>query len=121
MIVWHTTCTEFNMTSTPAPDTKTITVEIDSEVASIVPEFLENRKKDCLLITRLLAIESFHEIRTLGHRMKGAGGSYGFDDISTIGEIIEEAAVAADKKTICSAVLRLGDYLERVAVVYVEM
>ncbi len=97
----------------------TITVEIDSEVQSIVPEFLENRKKDCLLIGRLLERNSFSEIRTLGHRMKGAGGSYGFDDISEIGEVIEEAALAADKKSISSAVLQLSNYLERVVVVYV--
>ncbi len=96
-----------------------ITVEIDSEVQSIVPEFLENRKKDCQLISNLLEINSFIEIRTLGHRMKGAGGSYGFDGISEIGEIIEEAALTEDKKTISNQVLQLSRYLERVSVVYV--
>lgn len=97
----------------------TITVEIDSEVESIVPEFLDNRKKDCLQIVRLLEIDSYSDIRTLGHRMKGAGGSYGFDDISEIGELIENAALATDREAVCSAVQRLTDYLERVAVVYV--
>ncbi|HEY5522862.1 MAG TPA: Hpt domain-containing protein [Desulfuromonadaceae bacterium] len=105
------------MNVTPYPDI--ITVEVDSEVQSIVPEFLENRKKDCLLISRLLEMDSFGEIRSLGHRMKGAGGSYGFDEISRIGEVIEEAALSADNKTIGSAVLQLSNYLERVVVVYV--
>jgi HPt (histidine-containing phosphotransfer) domain-containing protein len=105
------------MNVTPYPDA--ITVEVNSEVQSIVPEFLENRKKDCLLINSLLERNSFSEIRSLGHRMKGSGGSYGFDDISEIGEVIEEAALGGDKKNIRSAVLRLEDYLERVAVVYV--
>ena len=103
------------MTSYP----NTITVEVDCEIESIVPEFLENRKKDCLLINNLLDIDSFSDILTLGHRMKGAGGSYGFDEISTIGETIERAALAADKETIRSAVAQLADYLERIAVVYV--
>jgi HPt (histidine-containing phosphotransfer) domain-containing protein len=97
----------------------TITVEVDSELQSIVPEFLENREKDCLLINSLLEGNSFIEIRSLGHRMKGAGGSFGFDDISEIGEVIENAALAADKETISSSVLQLSDYLERVVVVYV--
>jgi HPt (histidine-containing phosphotransfer) domain-containing protein len=97
----------------------TITVEVDSEVQSIVPQFLENRKNDCLMICSLLESGAFSEIGTLGHRMKGAGGSYGFDDISEIGEVIEKAALATDKKTISSAILRLSDYLERVTVVYV--
>lgn len=97
----------------------TITVEIDSDVQSIVPEFLSNRKKDCLLIETYLKKGAFSEIRTLGHRMKGAGGSYGFDDISEIGENIEFAALAGDHQSIEHAVQRLVDYLERVAVVYV--
>ena len=105
------------MNLTPYPDT--ITVEIDSEVQSIVPEFLASRKKDCRLIDSLLNTDSFNEIRTLGHRMKGAGGSYGFDDISELGEVIENAALAGDKRTIGSAVLRLSNYLERVTVLYV--
>lgn len=97
----------------------TITVEIDSEVQSIVPEFLENRRKDCVRISGLLEMDSFSEIRVLGHRMKGAGGSYGFDDISDIGEIIEQAALSGDKETIRSQVLRMLRYLEQVEVVYV--
>ena len=105
------------MGATKYPDT--ITVEINSDVQSIVPEFLENRKKDCRLIGSLLERNCFDEIQILGHRMKGAGGSYGFDDISEIGEVIEEAALAADKETISSAVLRLAEYLKRVTVVYV--
>ncbi len=98
---------------------ESIIVEVDSEVQSIVPEFLENRKRDCLLIVSLLEADSFGEVRILGHRMKGAGGSYGFDTISEIGEVIEEAALAADKETIRSEIVRLSDYLERVVVVYI--
>jgi HPt (histidine-containing phosphotransfer) domain-containing protein len=96
-----------------------VTVEVDSELESIVPEFLENRKKDCLLINSLLEMSAFGEIRTLGHRMKGAGGSYGFDDISEIGEVVEEAALAGDKEIVRNSVLQLASYLEQVAVVYV--
>lgn len=105
------------MNASPYPDT--IIIEVDSELRPIVPEFLENRKKDCQLISSLLEAGSFSEIRTLGHRMKGAGGSYGFDDISEIGEAIEEAALAGDNKAIGNAVMRLSDYLERVTVRYV--
>lgn len=98
-----------------------IVVEVDSDLEPIVPEFIENRKKDCGLINGLLATDSFAEIRTLGHKMKGAGGSYGFDDVSELGEIIEHAALAGDKETIRSAIQQLADYLGRVIVSYVEM
>lgn len=99
--------------------TATLTVEIDSILEPIVPEFLGNRKNDCATILQLLDQGAFSEIRTIGHRMKGAGGSYGFDDISEIGEIVEEASLKTDHDTIRAAILRLTDYLERVLVVYV--
>lgn len=94
-------------------------VEIESELSPIVPEFLGNRRSDCSLIHLYLEKGAFDEIRTLGHRMKGAGGSYGFDDISVIGETMEKAAQIADHRTIRTEVQRLSDYLDRVAVVYV--
>lgn len=96
-----------------------IIVEIDSELEPIVPDFITNRKSDCLLISTLLERENFAEIRMLGHRMKGAGGSYGFDDISVIGEAIEEASLSGDRATISKSVLQLSDYLERVEVKYI--
>jgi HPt (histidine-containing phosphotransfer) domain-containing protein len=99
------------------PDT--IYIEIESELEPIVPEFIENRKKDCILISTLLETSSFGEIRTLGHRMKGAGGSYGFDDISELGETIEDAALTGDTGAICNAIQQLSVYLERVVAVYV--
>lgn len=102
-----------------APYPVTIPVEIDSEVASIVPEFLENRKKDCLLVRSLLEAGSFKEIHTVGHKMKGAGGSYGFDVISEIGQVMEEAALTGNRDVISDSVLQLSSYLDRVRVVYV--
>ena len=98
---------------------QTIKVEIDSEIRSIIPEFLSNRKKDCLLIVELLNERAFDAIRVLGHRMKGAGGSFGFDDISCIGEVIELAAMAGDGEGISQSVAKLSQYLERVRVIYV--
>lgn len=99
----------------------TIRVEVDRELATVVPGFLEKRLLDCALIERLLVEGDLAEIRTLGHRMKGAGGSYGFDEISEIGERLESAALAHDVDTIRSAVGWLRGYLVRVEVAYVEI
>lgn len=97
-----------------------IRVEVDQELAPVVPVFLEKRLMDCVLIERLLLEGDLAEIRTLGHRMKGAGGSYGFDEVSDIGETLECAALVHDVDTIRRAVERLRNYLARVSVVYVE-
>lgn len=96
-----------------------ITVEIDDVLRPIVPDFIGSRRNDCILIQQLLGEGDYDQIRLLAHRMKGTGGSYGFDAISEIGEIIETASLAADPETILAQLQRLTEYLERVSVVYV--
>ncbi|MBI5484093.1 MAG: Hpt domain-containing protein [Deltaproteobacteria bacterium] len=95
------------------------TIEIDDVLRPIVPDFIKSRNDDCMLIRQLLNEENYAEIRLLGHRMKGTGGSYGFDAISEIGEMIETAALAADRETIRGQLQLLEDYLKQVSVVYV--
>jgi HPt (histidine-containing phosphotransfer) domain-containing protein len=96
-----------------------IPVEIDQELRPVVPEYLEKRLGDCAEIERLLATGGLESIEVLGHRMKGSGGSYGFDEISAIGEALELAAQVADAEGIKSAVRHLERYLDRVSVVYI--
>jgi HPt (histidine-containing phosphotransfer) domain-containing protein len=96
-----------------------ITVEIDMELMPVVPEYLANRQRECVLIEELLVAGRMDEIQSLGHRMKGSGGSYGFDEISEIGEVLELAAQGGEAQTIRSALSVLEKYLSRVKVVYI--
>ena len=96
-----------------------IRVEIDRELMPVVPEYLENRFLDCAEIERLLASGGMEYIQIMGHRMKGSGGSFGFDEISAIGEALEFAAQVTDVKGVRSAVVRLESYLALVSVAYV--
>jgi hypothetical protein len=102
-----------------ATETSAIRIEIDQELVSVVPGFLETRCLDCVLIERLLDEGDLAEIQSLGHRMKGSGGSYGFDEISEIGEVLECAALVPDVDEIKAAVVRLRRYLSRVTVTYI--
>jgi HPt (histidine-containing phosphotransfer) domain-containing protein len=96
-----------------------IRIDIDQELAPVVPEYLENRRLDCLLIERLLAENNLAEIKLLAHRMKGSGGSYGFDEISEIGEMLECVTLVSDADGIRSAIAQLRQYLSRVSVTYI--
>jgi HPt (histidine-containing phosphotransfer) domain-containing protein len=96
-----------------------IRVEIDQELLSEVPAYLECRREDCAEIGRLLADGSMEVITYLGHQMHGSGGSFGFDEISEVGESLEHAGRVRDAVAITSAVDRLERYLERVVVIYV--
>jgi HPt (histidine-containing phosphotransfer) domain-containing protein len=96
-----------------------IRVEIDRELMPVVPEYLENRFLDCAEIERLLASGGMEYIQIMGHRMKGSGGSFGFDEISAIGEELEHGARTNDREVIRSAVGRLEEYLKNVVVAYI--
>ena len=92
---------------------------IDGELMPLVPEYLVNRHLDCDEIERLLAVGGMECIQGIGHRMKGSGGSFGFDEISVIGEELESAAQASDAEVIRSSVERLKSYLLHVSVTYI--
>lgn len=98
-----------------------IVIEVDCELECVIPGFLECRFNDCLLIDNLLLENNLEEISRLGHRLKGTGGSYGFDAISDIGLDLEVAVAQEDLKAIHTARNSLESYLKKVKIVYVSM
>ena len=89
----------------------------DEEILHLIPEFLENRRRDGKAILKWLARADFERIRTLGHQMKGVGRGYGFDAVSVMGGLIETAAREKDVARIRQIVGELAGYLDRVKVV----
>ncbi len=99
-------------------DREKIIVRIDPDLEAIVPRFLANRQRDLTTIEACIKLGDLATIRLLGHRMKGDGGGYGFDQISTIGHHLEEAALAKDFDRLQHQHEHLQDFLARVTVVY---
>ncbi len=95
-----------------------ITVQIDEGLQEIVPGFLENRRRDVQTLERALKENDLRTIHLIGHRLKGDGGGYGFDAISAIGGVLEQAAAREDRVVIRRQIAELVDYLARVTVVY---
>lgn len=95
-----------------------ITVYIDPGLEEIVPGFLENRRRDVQKVETALGQNDFNTICVIGHRMRGDGGGYGFDAISTIGEGMEQAAARQDTEAIRRNLNDLVDFLTRITVVY---
>ena len=102
----------------PEPPDSPLTVKISRELEGIVPIFLGNRKKDVRTLRKALVTQDFKTVQTLGHRMKGDGGGYGFDRITEIGAAMERAAKLEDCSTIEQHIVQLEDFLTRVTVVY---
>ena len=95
-----------------------VTVSIDSDLEELVPGFLENRRKDAATLARAVQTQDVKTVRLLGHRMKGDGGGYGFQEISQIGEALEQAAIREDWTVITEKTEVLRTFLAQVDVVY---
>ncbi|WP_455244619.1 Hpt domain-containing protein [Petrachloros mirabilis] len=93
-------------------------VHADPNLADIIPVFLENRRKDVETLQIALTSNDFPTIRLLGHRMKGDGAGYGFEEISIIGDTLEQTALREDRAVIADHIRKLSDFLTRVEIVY---
>lgn len=95
-----------------------IVVHVDPDLQEIIPDFFAIRRKDLEKIDLLLQQGDYAGIGRIGHNLKGAGGGYGFDAISEIGQRLEQAAdrCAVGEIGLCAS--ELADYIDRVDVCY---
>jgi HPt (histidine-containing phosphotransfer) domain-containing protein len=95
-----------------------VTILIDPDLEQLVPGFLKNRRKDVAALERAAQTKDVSTVRLLGHRMKGDGGGYGFQEISRIGHALEQAALREDWLVIQDETAALTGFLDQVDVVY---
>jgi CheY-like chemotaxis protein len=69
-------------------------------VTSLLPRFVARREKDPAAIREAIARRDFAAIATIGHDLRGNGRSYGFPELSLIGEKLEAAARARSLRRI---------------------
>ncbi len=93
-----------------------ITVTVDRDLEDLIPGFMQRRRGDVESLKTSLSAGEMDKIRLTGHSMKGTGGGYGFDDLSTIGAELEKAAVAGNSEEISALVNRLEQYLDKVVI-----
>jgi len=100
---------------TPKPER--ILVKAQPGIEEAVPLFLEAAREDLKNLEQALRKADYARIRFIGHDLKGSGGGYGFDGISAIGKLIEEAAKCSDSDEARRQIAALAEYLDRVEVV----
>jgi|SRR3990172_6981000 len=91
-------------------------VAVDAQIAALVPRFLANRAADVGKIRAALAGADFEAVRVAAHGMKGAGGGYGFPEISRLGAAMEEGAQRRDAAAISALVASLEAHLARIEI-----
>ena len=94
-----------------------ILVRANPRLADLIPGFLQNRRQDVIALLAALDRSDFATVESLGHGMRGAGGSWGFQAITDIGAALEQAAESADGEASLKWVGELSSYLDRVEVV----
>jgi response regulator RpfG family c-di-GMP phosphodiesterase len=95
----------------------TIHVRANPKFADLTPGFLQHRRQDVIAMLDALDRGDFETVESLGHGMKGAGGSYGCPGITDIGAALEQAAESADTDASRKWVDELSKYLDRVEIV----
>jgi PAS domain S-box-containing protein len=96
----------------------TIFVRANPKFTDLIPGFLQNRRHDVIAMRDALDRGDFEAVESLGHGMRGAGGSWGFQGITDIGAALEHAAKSADSDASRKWVGELSKYLDRVEIVY---
>jgi len=92
-------------------------VRVNPRFADLIPAFLQNRRHDVIAMLNALDRGDFETVQSLGHGMKGAGGSWGFQAITDIGAALEQAGEGADTDASRKWVGELSGYLDRVETV----
>jgi len=93
-------------------------VQIDPDLSDLIPAFLARKRAEARAIAAAVERSEFHSVADYAHRLKGDGGSYGFDEISAIGADLEAAAQAGERAAVERLAEKILAYLDRVAVVY---
>lgn len=86
----------------------------------LMPKFLDHQKKNMESLLAALNSRNFREVARLGHIIKGSAGSYGFDDLTEIGNAIEAAAQQQDFSVMETEIARYCDYVREIKFEYVD-
>ncbi|HVN27355.1 MAG TPA: Hpt domain-containing protein [Candidatus Binataceae bacterium] len=94
-----------------------VTIEVDPDLIDLIPDFLTRKRADLQNLQAALAGGDLASIATIGHKIKGEGGSFGFDAMSEIGAALEAGGKTGDGAAVRQLVADLSEYLEKIDVV----
>jgi len=98
------------------PRRNLVPVSVEDWLKPVVGGYLEKRRADVAKLREALDRGDYGAIRTLGHQMAGTGGGYGFEPITEIGNMLEEAGFASDTARVRAGIEDLDHYLKAVQI-----
>jgi HPt (histidine-containing phosphotransfer) domain-containing protein len=86
----------------------------DADYREILQAFVEAIPERCRLLTELHRTGSLEELGRQAHQLKGAGGGYGFPEISAAGAELQQACRAQEALQVARCLAQLLDQLGRI-------
>ena len=83
---------------------------MDPDIEALIPRFLQDLAKLVASAQEALGVGDMDAIKAIGHKIRGAGGSFGFDRVSELGEILEVRAPAGENEIIRRALDELESF-----------
>ena len=96
-----------NTPATPQPD--------EQDWDRLRQKFLANRQRDLEVLASAMSARDWAAIQTIGHRIKGLAGSYGFEQLGVIGGLIETAARKQAMDPVAAGTQDLEQLLQQIA------
>ena len=95
-----------------------IEVIISRELKELIPGYLKRKSEELHIMRRCLLTRDWETIHQISHKMKGHGGSYGFQHLTILGAKLEEAAALKQITTIQTLLDNLERYLRLLKIRY---
>jgi len=96
-----------------------IDIEVPEKLRPLMPKFLERSAADMERLRAAAAAGDAGTLEQIGHRLRGAAGSYGFDQLGELAKQLEQAAKAGDSASFLRLVAEMGENLGRARIRYV--
>jgi signal transduction histidine kinase/FixJ family two-component response regulator len=84
---------------------------IREEILPLLPKFFANRRGDVIKLRDAAERKDMQTIATLAHNMRGTGASYGFPEISAIGDRMQTAGKRGDAAEVAKLTFELDTLL----------
>ena len=97
----------------PAPPGR---VTVDACLAPLIPAFLAHRRAEITSMRAAIVAGDVAEVRRLAHRMKGVGGTYGFEQVTAVAGDVERAAATGAMAAAVHGLDVLQRYLDEVRI-----
>lgn len=96
-----------------------LVVQVDAELADLMPQYLSNRWVDLREMRRCQAEQRLRDIGAIAHRIRGTAASYGFVGLGEIASELEQAAGRSDDCVIDRVLDDYDRYMRTVVITYV--